>query len=422
MSPLPNSVDISFGRFLQELPSGYEEMAYEFRAFARGRKIRTPSELLQVVLLYCGLDLSLRGTAGHLTMGHARMTDTAIHRRLKACGPWLKAMVQHLYGGRSASLVPGHLRFVAIDGSTVQAPGAEGISYRLHLAMDLVEMTLVHAEVSDAHCGEGLPHFPLQAGDVAVLDRGYNQPASLIAAAEAGIGWVVRHNPHGMNLYDDRMRKVDLHGWLKRRQTPAHRLVRVADRARGHYTGAVLHAIPLPPAEAAKARQKLRRQAKKRLYPVSAGVPSGRLGSDRHHRASCRTGYRNRGRTLPGALASRTDYQTPQKPARSGQAARAGRGCPGGSLPLWQTALYLGVGKDRRPTIWPALDPARPTTSGDVVATVGDAQASLGDRHSSGGSLADGKLRGLPASHEGTFPSEKTANTARSGDPAIGMV
>ncbi len=29
----------------------------------------------------------------------------------------------------------GHLRFLIVDGSTVQVPGAQGISYRLHLTI-----------------------------------------------------------------------------------------------------------------------------------------------------------------------------------------------------------------------------------------------------------------------------------------------
>lgn len=68
MSPLPESVDIAFEQFVQALPEGYEAMACEFRAFARGRKIKSPLQLLQVVMLYCGVDLNLRGTAGIVTL------------------------------------------------------------------------------------------------------------------------------------------------------------------------------------------------------------------------------------------------------------------------------------------------------------------------------------------------------------------
>jgi len=69
-------------------------MAYEFKAFTRGRKIKTPAHLLQVVMLYCGLDQALRTCAGSFSLLEERITDTAIHKRLRACGPWLKALLQ----------------------------------------------------------------------------------------------------------------------------------------------------------------------------------------------------------------------------------------------------------------------------------------------------------------------------------------
>lgn len=184
MSSLPELVDIAFDQFVQELPEDYEAMAYEFRAFVRGRKITRPLQLLQVVMLYCGVDLSLRGTAGMVTLLQEQITDTAIHQRLKACGPWLKAMCQPLHEEGQVGLPPGHLRFLIADGSTVQVPGASGISYRRHLAIDLVKLERVTVEFSDAPTGESLDHFPFQSGDVVVVDRGYHQPLSLIRAGE----------------------------------------------------------------------------------------------------------------------------------------------------------------------------------------------------------------------------------------------
>ncbi len=57
---LPQSAHILFDEFVQELPADYRELAYEFKAFTRARKIRSPLQLLQLVMFYCGLDLSLR--------------------------------------------------------------------------------------------------------------------------------------------------------------------------------------------------------------------------------------------------------------------------------------------------------------------------------------------------------------------------
>jgi len=87
----PISENIRFEEFMKELPADYHEMAYEFQAFTRSRKIKTPAQLLQVVMLYCGLDHVLRETAGVFTLQEERITDTAVHKRLKACAAWQNA-------------------------------------------------------------------------------------------------------------------------------------------------------------------------------------------------------------------------------------------------------------------------------------------------------------------------------------------
>ena len=76
--PLPAS-DIAFEQFLQELPEDYEASAREFKAFCRARKIKSPADLLQVVMCYCGLDQVLREVAGTFTLMQEAISDTAIH-------------------------------------------------------------------------------------------------------------------------------------------------------------------------------------------------------------------------------------------------------------------------------------------------------------------------------------------------------
>ncbi|WP_245395033.1 transposase [methane-oxidizing endosymbiont of Gigantopelta aegis] len=74
----------------------------------------------------------------------------------------------------------GSLSFVVIDGSTVQEPGATETTYRLHIAIDLISLTLRQVEVSTDKIGESLDHYVLESGDIVLIDRGYNQPKSLV--------------------------------------------------------------------------------------------------------------------------------------------------------------------------------------------------------------------------------------------------
>ncbi len=254
--------DTPFESFLQELPADYAELAREFKAFARSRKIKTPAQLLQVVMSYCGLDAVLRETAGQLTLLEERISDTAIHRRLKACGPWIKALLGRLLGEAAHPLLAGHLRFLLIDGSTVQSPGATGTDYRLHLALDLVRLEWSYSLVTDEHTGEQLNHYPLQDGDVAIVDRGYTQVDDWMAMADRGVALVIRYNPHGVRVYTPEGKRIDLEPVLTEAPTTdLCRPVQVRNQHRQYLNG-YLHARRLPPAQAAEARRRARAAAK----------------------------------------------------------------------------------------------------------------------------------------------------------------
>ena len=71
-------------------------MAKEFKVFTRSRKIKTPQDVLRIVLLYCGLDQSLREIAANFTLLVERITDETIRKRLTACGPWVKALLTEM--------------------------------------------------------------------------------------------------------------------------------------------------------------------------------------------------------------------------------------------------------------------------------------------------------------------------------------
>ncbi len=164
----------------------------------------------------------------------------------------------------------GSLRFIVIDGSTVQEPGATETTYRLHVAIDLINLSIRQIEVTTDKIGENLDHYQLDEGDVVLLDRGYNQPKTLVPFLDRGGDVVLRYNAHSMNLYEietkecgqERMVKVD---WESRLQTlkgqPGYFPVYL--RHGGKRIEVFMHAMPLPPEKAAQARRQARERAKK---------------------------------------------------------------------------------------------------------------------------------------------------------------
>jgi hypothetical protein len=60
-------VEIAFEALLKELPSEYKELAIESKAFCRARKVKSPKQLMRIVMNYCGIDKVLREVAGSLS-------------------------------------------------------------------------------------------------------------------------------------------------------------------------------------------------------------------------------------------------------------------------------------------------------------------------------------------------------------------
>jgi hypothetical protein len=98
--------------------------------------------------------------------------------------------------------LPSGRRFVVIDASRMQAPGAPGTAHRLHRALDLVSWPLLEVLVSDVHTGATRKPCPVAPGAVAVAARGYAQCHGMRAALQQGADLSVRLQPFRVVLGD----------------------------------------------------------------------------------------------------------------------------------------------------------------------------------------------------------------------------
>ena len=262
--PLTNP-DTLFEELLQDLPSETVQMARTFKAFVRAKKVKTPAQLLRVVFLYCGLDKSLREVAGTFTALYASITDQAVAERLRACGPWVQALLRQMFPMATVESLPAGRRFVVLDASSIQAPGATGTDHRLHIAMDLVSLQFLEVLVSDVHTGETLKHFTFAPGDIAVADRGYAQCQGMSAALQQGADLIVRLHPFSVVLGDATGAPLELCAALKRQRMETRRTLVVTLRATGgqHEVRGWVHAYRLNVEQANRARHKCRQGHKK---------------------------------------------------------------------------------------------------------------------------------------------------------------
>jgi hypothetical protein len=254
-----------FAELVQDLPPETEQMARDFKAFVRAKKVKTPTQLLRMVFLYCGLDKTLREVAGTWTALYESITDQAVAERLRACRPWVHALLQHMFPPAAGATLPHALRFLVIDGSSIQAPGATGTDYRLHILMDLRTFVFVEILVTDVHTGETLKHVTLGSGDVAVADRGYAQAQGIHETVQRGAAVVVRLHPFSVVLLTATGALLSLPEALKRQAQTTIRTVDVVIQATGgqHEVRGWVHAYRLTAEQANRARHRCRQRHKK---------------------------------------------------------------------------------------------------------------------------------------------------------------
>ena len=255
-----------FQQLIQALPQNFEQLALNCNAFQRARKIKSPLELFKLLMLYCGVDLSLRSCAGKFAQTYSSITEEAVKKRLNSCVDWLKILLKEVLSSDN-NHTEGDLRFIAVDGSTIQEPGAKQISYRLHLGIDLLNLSMTDAVVTTDKVGEKLQHYQLREGNVYVADRGYSRTQTIMPVVDQGADVIIRYTPNLMSLYSfdasDKKTKIDWVEQLKkspyRKQTIECYMVLGNKRIKGY-----VHAIPRNTFVAESERRERLKEAKRK--------------------------------------------------------------------------------------------------------------------------------------------------------------
>jgi Transposase DDE domain len=245
-----------------------DKSAFECGALLRRRKVRSPQDLLHLILLYSLGRFSLRTTAAFAAqLALAELSDVALLGRFQASTAWLEHILSALLAVDSPP-APGLAgrALTIVDGSSLSIPGSTGTDWRLHLCYDPVRQRLCGVRLSDGHTAESLSHFPTGAGTVTLADRGLAKARDLCRVPRQGGDFLVRTGWRALVLRQPDGRRFDLIGTLRRFSGTAPVSIRVglapSTRARARLPVRLVIA-PKPPETLAAAGKRVQRKASK---------------------------------------------------------------------------------------------------------------------------------------------------------------
>ena len=205
-----------FDQLLGLLPEGWESKAKELGAFQRAREIRSPAELLRLILLYLTEGKSFAGTSGLLHLsGIANLNKMAVFNRMQKCSDWLKWICEHIY--RQAGLLvekPQWLKeknVLLVDGSEEVKCGENKLYFMLHYCIDLFSLCEREFLITDMKTGEKLVNFKkIGKGDIVLADRIYGTLLGISYLMEQEADYILRLRAGAFNIYDRNSEKTDL--------------------------------------------------------------------------------------------------------------------------------------------------------------------------------------------------------------------
>jgi hypothetical protein len=166
--------------------------------------------------------------------------------------------------------LPSGLRISVLDASTISAPGEKGVTWRIHLVLDLVNWQMRGLRLTDVQTGETLLNFDFVQGEVVLTDRGYCHREGVAQLIEQGAAPVVRCQPQQFPLETREGESLDVAAALGDCAPGETRTLAVQFTFEKKTYPIYLHAYRLPEQAAAAARRRRWQAAKKGKYTPSA--------------------------------------------------------------------------------------------------------------------------------------------------------
>ncbi len=201
-----SAVDEDWDLLMSFFPTDWKTTACRTGALKGLRQDKLAENYLRILLMHLGSGFSLRETTVRARQAElANLSDVALLKRLRKAKDWIYELRCGLFaerGLKGPDAAGTVLRLM--DATLVQEPGQTGSQWRIHYSLQWPTLRCDYFKLTGTEgkgTGETLRQYPVNPGDLILVDRGYCQAAGIHHVA-AGKAWVtVRLNPGSIILH-----------------------------------------------------------------------------------------------------------------------------------------------------------------------------------------------------------------------------
>jgi hypothetical protein len=206
---------LSVAHLIRGLPDNFEQLSFDSGAITRLRGIKTPADLMMILLfhLYSGCSLLEISEIGRISkLGN--LSDVAVMKRLAGCKNWFLSINETLSGEALINYTkPDWLLdydVTGVDASVVKEKGATGRLYRLHYALNIFNMSCAGHLITTQEVGESLCNFSFTKNQLVLGDRAYSNIRGIEHIKDAGAKYILRLKRSSFTLRDEYGEKIEL--------------------------------------------------------------------------------------------------------------------------------------------------------------------------------------------------------------------
>lgn len=203
-------------------------------------------------------------------MGLGQLNQSAIYKRLRSAEDWLRWMADQTRASLGMARPNIGERVRVVDATSISEPGSTGTDWRIHYAINLMNLQCDFFQLTDVSGGETWRRFPVARGDILLGERGYSNVNGIRHVVEAGGEVIVRLNRHVLPLFTETEKRLDVLK-IARKLKPSQDMECAAwvQNGQGHWIKGRLLILRRSKQATEYARKKLKQRASRKQTNVS---------------------------------------------------------------------------------------------------------------------------------------------------------